>query len=166
MKDCSFTALYLACYFFFAFNSAIWFSRTTTRNINSVFVWNLNIRRLFIYLENSEAKWHPLILDVELKPLSSATLKKRTTDLDRTDDIQRNKVENRSFLAPEWLKNKLKFLVVQNLFPRARLLANMNINFKKIHLKFKWIWNFERRRENCRKALRLLSIGCKTKYNE
>lgn len=36
----------------------------------------------------------------------------------------------RIFLAPDLRKKAPKFLVVRKLFPRARLSANMNINFK------------------------------------
>ena len=34
------------------------------------------------------------------------------------------------FMAPEKLQTTLKFLELLSLFPRARLIANMNINFK------------------------------------
>ena len=45
--------------------------------------------------------------------------------LDRTDDIQINKVEMTSFLATNWLKKTLKSLfLVRKLFPRSRLIAN------------------------------------------
>ena len=41
-------------------------------------------------------------------------------------------MEAMCFVAREKLQKKLKFLELLTLFPRAELIANMNINFQKI----------------------------------
>ena len=48
--------------------------------------------------------------------------------LDKTDDILGKRLNLRCFLALEQLKKTLKFLAARKLFPRARLITNMNIN--------------------------------------
>ena len=52
------------------------------------------------------------------------------TNLDRTDNSKANRVEIKSLLTPKKRKKTLRFLGTQKLFPRARLSANMNIDFE------------------------------------
>ena len=96
------------------------------------------------------SKWHPRR---RIWTNGLATSIKRSC-LDRTDYIQAKKGETTSFLALKWLKKTLKSPIVWELFPRARLIANMNIDFKN-YLLFRWVFrNFGRRTENRRKTSR------------
>lgn len=68
----------------------------------------------------------------------------------------------RIFLAPDLRKKAPKFLVVRKLFPRARLSANMNINFK-AYLQFIWFTNLGRPTKNHLKGPKSPSFSWKTK---
>ena len=57
--------------------------------------------------------------------------------LDRTDYTQGNNVEKAYFLAQEKLEKTLKCLLVHKLFPRARIIENVNTNFRN-NLQFRW----------------------------
>lgn len=52
---------------------------------------------------------------------------KRTVALHRTDNKQDNRFKMTCFLVSKKLQVMFKFLVVQNLLPRASLIVNMNI---------------------------------------
>lgn len=88
-------------------------------------VQNVFANGLLTLLE-SMSKWHPRR---RISTNGLATSIKRSC-LDRTDYIQAKKGETTSFLALKWLKKTLKSPIVWELFPRARLIANMNIDFK------------------------------------
>ena len=107
----------------FTFKSAIWFSRQQTETRTRV--QNVFANGLLTLLE-SMSKWHPRR---RIWTNGLATSIKRSC-LDRTDYIQAKKGETTSFLALKWLKKTLKSPIVWELFPRARLIANMNIDFK------------------------------------
>ena len=112
--------------------SLTWFSRATARRctyIKCVFILKLRTSGKF------ETKWLPSILDVGFELPYSATSNEEThAGLDRTDHTVSKviTVEVICFVAPEKLQKTLKFLELLSLFPRARLLANMNINCEKL----------------------------------